>query len=402
MTQSRCASRPPPHVGAPAIQVAPRQGFWSYVVRDDEHEQGRIRQLAEDVAAEYEATTAEAVELFFGQADLKWGDDWRQRIDEALESAAFFIPVITPRFFQSMECRREFRRFLGRARALGVTELLLPIYYRTVDALEGEPPEDHPDKDLLNAIRQTQWKDWRDLRFQDRSSEEYRRAVASVVNRLVEASRKIESAPSDSAVAASSGGGDEAVERPEEEPGDLDSLADFEQELPRWVEIHEGANDAIVAINTMMRAAVERIQSPPDEKKRFVYAKLITHKLAQDLVAPIDRLGEAGKDLSGLAQKLDPGARILFTQAVEAVRSGDPDAAPAAKKLLGNARSLATSTAKLKEGGRKMIVTLGPLTRLSRDLRPVVRRLRQAVTVFIEAGDVTRDWVAFIDELEGS
>lgn len=86
-------------------------GFFSYVHADDEAERGRIAQLARDIAERVEMLTGETIELFFDRDDLEWGDDWRNRIDNSLASTAFFIAILTPRFFTSSECRREAQFF---------------------------------------------------------------------------------------------------------------------------------------------------------------------------------------------------------------------------------------------------------------------------------------------------
>lgn len=74
------------------------QGFWSYVHNDDEAEGGRISQLARDVARQFEMLTGEPLALFLDRDAIKWGEDWRDKIDSNLASVAFFVPVMTPRY----------------------------------------------------------------------------------------------------------------------------------------------------------------------------------------------------------------------------------------------------------------------------------------------------------------
>jgi len=73
-------------------------GFWSYARADDEAESGRIVALARHLQEEYALLTGDALDLFVDR-DLAWGEEWRSRIDEALAGVTFFIPVVTPRFF---------------------------------------------------------------------------------------------------------------------------------------------------------------------------------------------------------------------------------------------------------------------------------------------------------------
>jgi hypothetical protein len=157
------------------------QGFLSYVHKDDDAEQGRISQLAKDIASQYEMLTGEEIELFLDREDLQWGDNWQNKIDENLASVAFFIPVITPRYFTRPECRRELQFFARRADQLGIKELVLPLHYVHTPLLEDNSNQD----DLVELVRKFQWEDWREIRFMDSNSELYRRRVADLASRLV-------------------------------------------------------------------------------------------------------------------------------------------------------------------------------------------------------------------------
>jgi len=46
---------------------------------------------------------------------------------------------------------------------------------------------------------------------------------------------------------------------------------------------------------------------------------------------------------------------------------------------------------------QQMIDAAGPLEKMSRDLRPVLRRLRQGLTIIVEAREVTDEWIQMID-----
>src|SRR3954452_5800638 len=118
--------------------MANLEGFWSYVHADDEADQGRVAQLARDVVDQFKMLTGDEIDLFLDQDALEWGDRWKDKIDDSLASVAFFIPVITPRYFRSAECRRELQFFARRARELGVSELVLPLLYVDFPALHEQ------------------------------------------------------------------------------------------------------------------------------------------------------------------------------------------------------------------------------------------------------------------------
>jgi hypothetical protein len=45
-----------------------------------------------------------------------------------------------------------------------------------------------------------------------------------------------------------------------------------------------------------------------------------------------------------------------------------------------------------------MIDAIEPLEKMSRDLRPVLRRLKQGLTILIESTEVISEWLNLIDE----
>jgi hypothetical protein len=164
------------------------QGFWSYVHADDAAEGGRITDLARHLQAQYEMLTGDALVLFLDRDALKWGDEWRNKVDESLAGIAFFIPLMTPRYFLSAECRRELQFVARVATRAGVQQLVLPLLYVDVQTLHDEASAD----DLVKLVRTFQRVDWRELRFADVTSERYRKAVAALAERLVDVNRQLE------------------------------------------------------------------------------------------------------------------------------------------------------------------------------------------------------------------
>ena len=49
--------------------------------------------------------TGEEFPIFQDRNDIKWGQNWKQRVEESLDRYTFLIPVITPGFFKSSNCR---------------------------------------------------------------------------------------------------------------------------------------------------------------------------------------------------------------------------------------------------------------------------------------------------------
>jgi hypothetical protein len=160
--------------------------FMSYTHHDDEHGRGNITAFRKALEGEVRAQTGRHdVEIFQDRDDIAWGQAWKERIDDSLDAAAFVVPVLTPSFFNSPQCRRELRRFLDRERRLGRKDLVLPVYWIETPALED--PALRNSDDLAAELAARQYTDWRELRFQDVGQPETRRALARLATHIRDA-----------------------------------------------------------------------------------------------------------------------------------------------------------------------------------------------------------------------
>ena len=101
-----------------------------YLRRVDQHDQGRLTDLRKRLEGEVQLYRGEEdFAIFQDREDIRWGQQWRSRIEDSLNDVTFLIPIITPGFFRSKECRDEIDLFLQRERKLGRSDLILPIYY---------------------------------------------------------------------------------------------------------------------------------------------------------------------------------------------------------------------------------------------------------------------------------
>ena len=159
--------------------------FFSYVHADDEYDRG-ITQLHAALEGEARLQIGTEFPIFLDRDDLLWGDNWKQRIDESLDTVSLLIPVITPAFFRSPECRRELERFVEREETLARSDLVWPIYY--VHAPEMDEPGDDRIAQLLAS---RQYADWRELRFEPFTSPTVRQRLAVLAAHLRESTRRI-------------------------------------------------------------------------------------------------------------------------------------------------------------------------------------------------------------------
>ncbi|PWV97690.1 cobaltochelatase CobT subunit [Hoeflea marina] len=157
--------------------------FLSYVRDDDAHDRGRISDLRTRLEGEVRIQTGFPFPIFQDRNDIDWGERWRERIKEAIDSISFLIPIITPSYFRSHMCREEFEAFILRERALGLPRLILPIYYVTADEIDDSAK--HPD-DMAATLRERNWSDWRELRFTELDDSIIRKQIATLATTIKE------------------------------------------------------------------------------------------------------------------------------------------------------------------------------------------------------------------------
>ena len=363
-------------------------GFWSYVRDDDEAEGGRIVQLAEDVEKQCAMLTGEKVRIFVDKKDLAWGDDWKRRMEDVLETVPFFVPVMTPRYFLSPECRNELNYFIRRAVELGVKELVLPLHYLTVQALRSEESSDA----LIGLVRGFQWEDWRETRFADLASERYRVAVHRLAERLIQASKRAERV----AVTRSHRLEQTGDDRADDSPGLLDKLAKMEQSLPEWHQTVEEIAHEIRAIGGFMRDATDALHQSDAQGAGFKGRASITRRLASQLMGPCERVWSLGNRFVAQLHDVDEGVRTI----IELVpKEAEEDAASRRKacSFFGAIREFAEAVEEGLLAAQEMQQTIPPIERLARDLRPALRKLRLGLTVMTEAKELAHEWVRLIE-----
>ena len=282
------------------------QGFWSYVHDDDEAEGGLIEILAHDVAKQFGLMTGENIDLFFDKDVIEWGDHWREKIDSSLASVAFIIPVLTPRFFMSEECRRELQYFIQVAAEHGVRGLILPLIY--CGYLSDEDT-------LKKSINEIQHEDWRDIRLLDVTTEGYRQGVAHLASRLVEAYQQTENKPTTAKII------DAATEiNDDEKPGFMDSLASAEEEMAKLPDTLNLIKPEIEDIGQIMTETASEIKRADSQGSGFSGRLVITKRLASRLDGPIDRIWLQSNEYASHLHAVDIGYVILINRVLAEIK----------------------------------------------------------------------------------
>ena len=152
--------------------------FMSYVRLVDEHDHGRLTEFQKRLSVEVQVQTGKKFPIFQDRDDIKWGQNWKERIDKSLDDVTFLIPIITPGFFESPACRDELEKFLKREKKLRRNDLILPVYY--VDSPLLNDAEKRKSDSLAEIIATRNHVDWRELRFEPLTSPQIGRALARI------------------------------------------------------------------------------------------------------------------------------------------------------------------------------------------------------------------------------
>jgi formylglycine-generating enzyme required for sulfatase activity len=142
------------------MAAKPPDAFLSYTRFDDRR--GDISAFCRHLEEAVREVTGESFEIFQDVDDIEIGERWSDKLDEMLAEARFFIPILTPSYFNSTACRDELQKFLKAEERVGRLDLILPIYYIRCPVLEDT--ERRRADDLATTIHLRQRWDWRELR----------------------------------------------------------------------------------------------------------------------------------------------------------------------------------------------------------------------------------------------
>jgi hypothetical protein len=163
-------------------------GFFSYSREDDEDSSGALSELRDRIQRELRSQLGRSratFRLWQDKEAIAPGKLWEAEIKAAVEQSVFFIPIVTPTAVKSGYCQHEFEAFLAREHALGRADLVFPIYYIRVPALERE--KDWRADPVLRIVGTRQWADWRDLRLLDVNDIRVREAIARFCAKIADA-----------------------------------------------------------------------------------------------------------------------------------------------------------------------------------------------------------------------
>jgi hypothetical protein len=381
------------------------KAFWSYSHADDDTEAGRIVRLGKDIAAQYTMITGEKIELFIDRKDLAWGDDWENIIESNIASFAFFIPVVTTRYLQSPECRKELNMFARRAKKFGVDALIMPIVYCETKRLNNASDDD----DAVALIQSYQWEDWTDKRFASLKSARYRRSVAELATKIYQANDAIEQQagslpivnPAELAPAKTNQSTSQNIARDDldvqgndDGAGMVDVLADMENTFPEWVHTIEALNVEIGSIGTLTTEASVELNAVPSNKG-FSAKVPVFKKLSAKLDPPAERISALSNQFTTQLYGVDEGIRTIGSLIGQQSPNEDISSVD---NFLTTLKELDASSQEGLGALNTLLESMTPLEHMSRDLKKPLRKIRKGLTSMYEGREVISSWVSVIED----
>jgi cobaltochelatase CobT len=76
--------------------------FMSYAHFANEHDKGYLTEFCKRLSGEVQLLLGEEFPIFQDREDIEWGELWKGRINDSLNSTTFLITIITPGFLRAI------------------------------------------------------------------------------------------------------------------------------------------------------------------------------------------------------------------------------------------------------------------------------------------------------------
>jgi len=393
------------------------KAFFSYAHDDNRRENGRILQLATLIREEFESLTGATIEIFTDRAEILWGQDFRARLNEALQETTFFIPVLSPTYFLRDECRKEMRQFVSSAREVGLEKLLLSIRYLVVPDMHEES------KDELKAIAASiQFEPWDQHRLRNVRGSIHRAAVHRLASRLVQLTQVQEQSsdpvppPVDSGAALIVDIPDRQIDPFESEMGFstslsprrpvpetiadtdddsvnglIDDAADATEAMSEWQDTISEISTTIRSFNVIVNEASLKMIETNEGPNAFATRISFARKLAKDLEPTLTEIEALSKKYSAGLLRVDPGMRAMLTLATTSTDLQTN------QKFVQSVHNLIDTSVQAAENSSQAADSARQNAGLSRDLRPVLRRFETALRNIADGVSTIQEWRPLLD-----
>ena len=179
--------------------------------------------------------------------------------------------------------------------------------------------------------------------------------------------------------------------------GYVDRIAALEEAMPAWNNTVMKLAPVLVKLGAVMQPFGDEIKQLQESGElTATLRQQIFQRMADALREPVDELKSLSNDFATQLNSVDVGIRAIIERAPLEAKS-DPSTVPQICEIFNALRVMAQSTEEGLGEVKNFVDMLEPAESMSRNLRPVVRDLRQSLLLLSEGKEVTREWVKLVD-----
>ena len=184
---------------AHVAEIEPFQGFFSYAHLDAEIDPDLVEALTTRLAMSVTGNLTNARFDIWRDVNIRTGQRWDDRIGDAVRSSHVFLVLVTPKWFESDYCRKEYQIFQQASHEISVGEYVVPLLARKI---ESQIRNFNPDqKAIYDELFKRQYKKTISKEFRSLNESERKNLIDSIaddIEGMIERLRKKPS-PSDRA-----------------------------------------------------------------------------------------------------------------------------------------------------------------------------------------------------------
>jgi hypothetical protein len=110
------------------------QGFFSYTHLDAEIDPDLVDALTSRLEKRVTRKITNArFSIWRDETNLRTGERWDERIGDAVRGSQVFIALMTPKWFESAYCRKEYQIFKQVEEGIGVGEYVVPLLAHAIE-----------------------------------------------------------------------------------------------------------------------------------------------------------------------------------------------------------------------------------------------------------------------------
>ena len=112
--------------------------FFSYARRDDQATNGLLSKIRTKLETEVRAFAGDyELEVFQDTDDIPPGEAWEDTLRDAIDQSVFFLPVLTPYYFNRPACRGEMGTWLLNYRKPSLRKRIIPLKFLPLTKASG-------------------------------------------------------------------------------------------------------------------------------------------------------------------------------------------------------------------------------------------------------------------------